>query len=184
MKPEFESATVSRDDEPSDTRKISVVNGYIVYTRAKRSLSLNSDDVECKRFREEAPVKLENNGARSCTGRDGECDNELKNEPQEVSTVRTFKRFTRSAMKASVESESGEMTGTELEQGASVASGGTETNGAIAAPRNKFELKMSKKIVVNRKPMTVKELFDTGLLDGVPVVYMGGIKKVRLMCSA
>ncbi|KAI9107238.1 hypothetical protein K1719_021847 [Acacia pycnantha] len=33
---------------------------------------------------------------------------------------------------------------------------------------------MSKKIVLSKKPMTVKELFDTGLLDGVSVVYMGG----------
>ncbi|XP_073223686.1 uncharacterized protein [Cicer arietinum] len=31
----------------------------------------------------------------------------------------------------------------------------------------------TKSIVVNKKPMTVKELFDTGLLDGVPVVYVG-----------
>ncbi|KAK7392515.1 hypothetical protein VNO78_20957 [Psophocarpus tetragonolobus] len=28
-------------------------------------------------------------------------------------------------------------------------------------------------IVVNKKPVTVKELFETGLLDGVPVVYVG-----------
>ncbi|KAL1187240.1 hypothetical protein V6Z11_A01G236200 [Gossypium hirsutum] len=34
---------------------------------------------------------------------------------------------------------------------------------------------MSKKISLNKCPMTVKELFDTGLLDGVPVVYMGTI---------
>ncbi|XWS43506.1 hypothetical protein CRYUN_Cryun16bG0109900 [Craigia yunnanensis] len=45
----------------------------------------------------------------------------------------------------------------------------------LMTPRKNLELKMSKKIALNRCPMTVKELFDTGLLDGVPVVYMGTI---------
>ncbi|XP_057742416.1 increased DNA methylation 1-like [Arachis stenosperma] len=37
-----------------------------------------------------------------------------------------------------------------------------------------FKTKSSEKVVVvNRRPVTVKELFDTGLLDGVPVFYMG-----------
>ncbi|XVE61612.1 hypothetical protein DITRI_Ditri06bG0054300 [Diplodiscus trichospermus] len=45
----------------------------------------------------------------------------------------------------------------------------------LATPRKNLELKMSKKIALNKCPMTVKELFDTGLLDGVPVVYMGTI---------
>ncbi|XVE96561.1 hypothetical protein REPUB_Repub02eG0233200 [Reevesia pubescens] len=45
----------------------------------------------------------------------------------------------------------------------------------LATPRKNLELKMSKKISLNKCPMTVKELFDTGLLDGVPVVYMGTI---------
>jgi histone H3/H4 len=85
---------------------------------------------------------------------------------------RTFKRVTRSAaMKA------GEEMVTELKQDGSVVA--SEINGAFPASRNKLELKMSKKIVVNKKPTTVKELFLTGLLDGVSVVYIGGIKKVR-----
>lgn len=47
---------------------------------------------------------------------------------------------------------------------------------ALTSPRKNLELKMSKKIALNKKPMTVTELFETGLLDGVSVVYMGGIK--------
>ncbi|XP_044495262.1 uncharacterized protein LOC123218096 isoform X2 [Mangifera indica] len=47
---------------------------------------------------------------------------------------------------------------------------------AFSSPKKNLELKMSKKIVLNKKPMTVTELFETGLLDGVTVVYMGGIK--------
>ncbi|KAJ1376395.1 Zinc finger, PHD-type [Sesbania bispinosa] len=167
VKPESESAT----------RKVCVVNGYIVYTRAKRSLnSCNgfSEDGEFKRFKSnaEVPVKTEN-GVDCCMGKDSVCD-EVKSENKEVD-VRTFKRNTRSTLKANVVESGGEKTGSELEQGGAPVANG-KTDGGTR--RSKLELKMSKKIVVNRKPMTVKELFDTGLLDGVSVVYMGGIKKV------
>lgn len=47
---------------------------------------------------------------------------------------------------------------------------------ALSSPKKNLELKMSKKIVLNKKPMTVTELFETGLLDGISVIYMGGIK--------
>ncbi|KAE8679392.1 Acyl-CoA N-acyltransferase with RING/FYVE/PHD-type zinc finger domain isoform 4 [Hibiscus syriacus] len=50
----------------------------------------------------------------------------------------------------------------------------TEDSG-LTTSRNDLEFKMSKKIALDRCPMTVKELFDTGLLDGVPVVYTGTI---------
>jgi len=90
--------------------------------------------------------------------------------------VRTFKRTTRSAtMKANA--GSGEETVTKLEQESAAAD--SEIDGALAARRNKMELKMSKKISVDKKrPTTMKELFRTGLLDGVSVVYVSGIKKV------
>ncbi|XP_039047568.1 uncharacterized protein LOC120188123 [Hibiscus syriacus] len=45
----------------------------------------------------------------------------------------------------------------------------------LTTSRKNLELKMSKKVALTKCPMTVKELFDTGLLDGVPVVYMGTI---------
>lgn len=38
-----------------------------------------------------------------------------------------------------------------------------------------------RKIVHNKKLMTVKDLFETGLLDGVVVVYMAGTNKVDLL---
>ncbi|KAK7284960.1 hypothetical protein RJT34_19714 [Clitoria ternatea] len=155
VKPESESATVP----VGQPRELSVVNGYIVYTRAKRSLD------SCNGLPEEAElaVKPENCGA----GRDSEC----KEEEEEAVVVRTFKRSRRLASKANVESESEQAVNGNCEGG---------INDALTASKsknNKLELKMSKKIAVNRNPMTVKELFDTGLLDGVSVVYMGGIKK-------
>ena len=47
---------------------------------------------------------------------------------------------------------------------------------ALTHSKRNLELKMSKKIALDNVPMTVKELFETGLLEGVPVVYMGGKK--------
>ena len=87
--------------------------------------------------------------------------------------ARTRKRCRQSELKAKVEC-CDQTVVSESEQ--VVENGESGINGAaLGAPRNKMELKMSKKIVINRKPMTAKELLDTGFLDGVSVVYMGGI---------
>ncbi|KAG5072679.1 hypothetical protein JHK86_007890 [Glycine max] len=100
-----------------------------------------------------------------------ECE-KLKNESTEV-VARTRKRCRQSELKAKVEC-CDQTVVSESEQ--VVENGESGINGAaLGAPRNKMELKMSKKIVINRKPMTAKELLDTGFLDGVSVVYMGGI---------
>lgn len=97
------------------------------------------------------------------------------------------RRFTRSALKpkaeppepeTAVNAAPPEAAGNEL-----VSNLDGESNVAVnssSTPKNKLELKMSKKIALDKKPTTVKELFDTGLVDGVPVVYMGG-KKVLLI---
>ncbi|XP_072076670.1 uncharacterized protein [Arachis hypogaea] len=153
----------------SNTRNVSMVNGYIVYTRANRGNRnlcneiSNTNESTKFRIREDVepnaklPMK-ENNGKKILAGKENECS-----EPKlklSVSMVRPFKRFTRrsAALEGKVVSndDGGEVSG---------------------ISRNKLEMKMSKKIVVNKTPMTVKELFHTGLLDGVSVVYMGGIKK-------
>ena len=153
----------------SNTRNVSMVNGYIVYTRANRGNRNLCNEIsntnESKKFRiredvepnAKLPMK-ENNGTKTLAGKKNKCS-----EPKcelSVSMVRPFKRFTRrsAALEGKVVSndDGGEVSG---------------------ISRNKLEMKMSKKIVVNKTPMTVKELFHTGLLDGVSVVYMGGIKK-------
>ncbi|WCJ34412.1 Acyl-CoA N-acyltransferase with RING/FYVE/PHD-type zinc finger domain [Euphorbia peplus] len=56
-----------------------------------------------------------------------------------------------------------------------------EGSALIPPPKKNLELKMSKKIALGSIPMTVKELFETGLLEDVPVVYMGG-KKFQAFC--
>ncbi|CAK9323128.1 unnamed protein product [Citrullus colocynthis] len=90
-----------------------------------------------------------------------------------------IKRFTRSSLRPKVEPM--EVTpitiGSVKEEVISDVGGETsETVNSLSTPKNKLELKMSKKIALNKKPMTVRELFDTGLLEGVPVIYMG-VKK-------
>lgn len=59
---------------------------------------------------------------------------------------------------------------------------GEATGGLSGSKRrkNKLELKMSKKIAMNKKLMTVTELFETGFLDGVTVVYMGCNKVILI----
>ncbi|KAG7961200.1 hypothetical protein I3843_09G004200 [Carya illinoinensis] len=76
--------------------------------------------------------------------------------------------FTPSAVRPKVKPEPGESL-----VNASEDLDGEATGGVNLTPKNKLELKMSKKIALNKKPMTVRELFETGLLDGVTVVYMG-----------
>ncbi|KHN02285.1 Putative pectinesterase 15 [Glycine soja] len=165
VKPETEYAAVSTDQP----RKVSVVNGYIVYTRAKRSLD------SCNGFSEHAELK--DNAEVEVKTENGECE-KLKNESTEV-VARTRKRSRRSALEAKVEC-CDQMVVSETEQ--VVANGGSGINGALGAPRNKMELKMSKKIVVNRKPMTVKKLFDTGFLDGASGLR-GVIRDGGILCS-
>ncbi|KAL0555426.1 hypothetical protein IC582_009371 [Cucumis melo] len=90
-----------------------------------------------------------------------------------------IKRFTRSSLEPKVEPM--EVTpiaiGSVKEEVISDVGGETsETVNSLSTPKNKLELKMSKKIALNKRPMTVRELFETGLLEGVPVIYMG-VKK-------
>lgn len=127
---ESTATTVSPDSENDTTN--TRVNGYVVYTRRKRTLTLHSSNDAAKWLRT-ADIKVE---ARHGGGGGGDDDVVFKRRPK-------------------LESE---LTEVELKTATS--------------------LKTTKKIiVVHKKPVTVKELFQTGLLDGVPVVYVG-CKKV------
>ncbi|CAK9157701.1 unnamed protein product [Ilex paraguariensis] len=72
---------------------------------------------------------------------------------------------------------------------------GLEGEGGLTVfgiPTEKLEMKISKKIEARGRPTTVKELFETGLLEGYPVFYNGGkkgiplrgtIKDIGILCS-
>ncbi|RZR79497.1 hypothetical protein BHM03_00005227 [Ensete ventricosum] len=69
---------------------------------------------------------------------------------------------------------SGESTGSEGTKG-----GENSVNGSLSStPKNKMELKMSKKISLTKLPGNVRELLSTGLLEGLPVKYMTSNGKV------
>ncbi|XP_059626948.1 uncharacterized protein LOC132269709 [Cornus florida] len=80
-----------------------------------------------------------------------------------------------SASKSNVELvESAEVSLTEDVKTEEVAE--SETVSSLVTPANKLEMKMSKKISLKRFPPKLKELLDTGLLEGLPVRYIRGSK--------
>lgn len=219
------------EDFSSKRFKGTVVNGWIVYTRGRKSginvhnqFSENENE-NIKRLRKSEVPKTD---ARLCVEEvlrgelvevviedESNCDLEMHTIKEEAASrlppfyaeesgavevpvliangsgaekeLRevAFRRFTRSALKPKVESvdaetlvSPSEAVGNELMS--KLDEDTTVAVSASATPKNKLELKMSKKIALNKKPTTVKELFDTGLVDGVPVIYMGG-KKVLLI---
>ncbi|XWS55912.1 hypothetical protein CRYUN_Cryun09bG0040800 [Craigia yunnanensis] len=92
--------------------------------------------------------------------------------------LKALRRYKRSLLRPKVEAlDSLECEQKTVENVLDSNFGGEEAaeESGLATLRKNLELKMSKKIALNKCPMTVKELFDTGLLDGIPVVYMGTI---------
>ncbi|CAI9097901.1 OLC1v1034420C1 [Oldenlandia corymbosa var. corymbosa] len=103
------------------------------------------------------------------------------------------RRFTRSALKTTVvdvEMINGDSEGF---KDASFAESEVDDNGTVEV-QGKMEMKMSKKIEIEiaGRPSTVRELLETGLLEGYPVFYNGGnkgiplrgtIKDVGILCS-
>ncbi|KAM6593063.1 hypothetical protein CsatA_000766 [Cannabis sativa] len=191
-----------------------IVNGVIVYTRARKSRNNNARvDEHVERLKPppsvdacmqselvEVLVEDDTIGSSAIRPVKHESTSELHSSlaapfPLEGGAVEVpvlmveknlaqeaLRRFTRSAFKPKFETievktlvNEREAVGNELmlTLNGEDSSAGVSTS---ASTMNKLELKMSKKIALNKKPTTVKELFDTGLVDGVPVVYMGGKK--------
>lgn len=167
----------------------SVVDGYIVYTRRKKARNSchDDDDDSCENQKlkrlKTSSVEIGNVGDRVETRVSSSVVNSNNDSVQKEGggnvVGKPLKWYSRSKTRfldkvASVS----ESCQTENENAKSDDGKVKEESelSALTAPRSKMELKMSKKIVINKKPMTVKELFDTGLLDGVPVVYVGAKK--------
>ncbi|KAK3006237.1 hypothetical protein RJ639_016808 [Escallonia herrerae] len=164
-------------------------NGFAVYRRNKRFKTAKPDgeSVNSEEFKGESKevgrlamrdgesVNLEESKGGIPEGdakvlRDGECVNleesksGVKEEEEENEAAR---RYTQLALRGM---EGAELLDDEVESG-----GDSEVETAT----RKMEMKMSKKIAVNRRPTTVRELFETGLLEGYPVYYNGGKKTSR-----
>ncbi|OVA19479.1 Pectinesterase [Macleaya cordata] len=115
-----------------------------------------------------------------------DCNNELQNAVSEEQP----RRFTRSALKPKEE----KMEISEdacMNQATAIDNGG---NSPMRSPtKMKLEMKMSKKIALTKFPSKLKELLDTGMLEGLPVKYVfqgkknielrGTIKEPGILCS-
>ncbi|KAA8544144.1 hypothetical protein F0562_022220 [Nyssa sinensis] len=110
---------------------------------------------------------------------DGILENSLHEKP--------LKRFTRSALKSKAESiellaiediKTEEVAKTEEDiKTEEVAE--SDVVSSLVTPANKLEMKMSKKIALQKFPTKLKELLETGLLEGLPVQYLRGSKVRR-----
>ncbi|XP_011094567.1 uncharacterized protein LOC105174236 [Sesamum indicum] len=141
---------------------------------------------------------LENSGFRVEESEGEMMEVEVKEDPMALVAVRSdgLRRFTRSVLKSKDEDsemeneESGDLTETVILEADGI---GNEKLTVLGNPKTrKMEMKMSKKILIKGRPTTVRELFETGLLEGYPVFYNGGkrgfplrgtIKDAGILCS-
>ncbi|GMH30179.1 hypothetical protein Nepgr_032022 [Nepenthes gracilis] len=124
-----------------------------------------------------------------------------KRHTKKFSPKQPVRRFTRSALKLKEDAvgvvkkeENSEMKDSEGVSGDNVeVDEGKNDEGTLSAvPDRKLELKMTKKITMTKIPQTVKEVLETGLLEGYPVYYdhgkkgpglRGTIRGVGILCS-
>ncbi|GLT58952.1 hypothetical protein SLA2020_318050 [Shorea laevis] len=92
-----------------------------------------------------------------------------------LNALRWFSRSLRKTGAEPEESLAGELQAVANEVVPNLDEEAAAEGSGLGTPRKNLELKMSKKIALNKCPMTVKELFETGILDGVTVIYMGTI---------
>ncbi|CAN4119428.1 unnamed protein product [Withania somnifera] len=84
-----------------------------------------------------------------------------------------MRRFTRSALKTGEDAKVSQCDSTKIEEVHE-----TDSVGTMSAPA-KLELKMSKKVELTKIPTKLKDLLETGLLEGLPVRYIRGTTKGR-----
>ncbi|KAJ8532792.1 hypothetical protein K7X08_015681 [Anisodus acutangulus] len=110
-------------------------------------------------------------------------------------TTVSGRRFTRSVLKLNVEPLDMSNENLEVLDGKLITCGNVhDSNGVsiLSSPIKEPEMEMSKKISIIGRPTTVKELFETGLLEGYPLFYNGGkrgiplrgtVKDIGILCS-
>lgn len=83
-----------------------------------------------------------------------------------------MRRFTRSALKTEDDAKVSQCDSIKIGEFHE-----TDSVGTMSAPA-KLELKMSKKVALTKIPTKLKDLLETGLLEGLPVRYIRGTTKV------
>ncbi|KAJ6750179.1 hypothetical protein OIU85_000782 [Salix viminalis] len=206
---DFEKLITAEDDDRHIKRIKSLEESNIDVANAVNA-SINDDNFKCRQvnnktvigehincnnvkkgiFKEESKGSLAMKGANEMAvvvfGENGEPNS--NNRP---------KRVTKSKLKILLQAVEVTVEGPEAIEGEALSRVDVEMiaeGSALTPPKKNLELKMSKKIALDNVPMTVKELFETGLLEGVSVFYMGGkkfqafglrgtIKDVGILCS-
>lgn len=136
-------------------RRVEMVNGYIVYTRRRKRTPHSENEKAAKRLKTcEGGTDNDDNAQVKVENSVLLVSDEVVRNDDAVSGT-LIKRHRRPSLKLKFDSEDADAD-----------------NAAVSATARVANAKSIK------KPVTVKELFDTGLLDGVPVVYLG-CKKVR-----
>ncbi|CAA3013300.1 Histone acetyltransferase [Olea europaea subsp. europaea] len=109
---------------------------------------------------------------------------EVKGDPSvELVKSDASRRSTRSALKIKSDNSlienggSGELRETVFLEAGSLENGDVS---ALGTPMRATELKTSKKVPIKALPTTVRELFETRLLEGYPVLYNGGKRGFQL----
>ncbi|XP_057463398.1 uncharacterized protein LOC130753384 isoform X2 [Actinidia eriantha] len=98
----------------------------------------------------------------------------MKHEVISDGFVEAPRRFTRSALNSKTEVGLIQCSVSVASGNETILNGEVNVSSAVSAlgtQTKKLELKMSKKIALNTKPRTIKELFSTGLLEGYSVFY-------------
>ncbi|XP_051131514.1 uncharacterized protein LOC127251720 isoform X2 [Andrographis paniculata] len=174
--------------------RTSEMNGYCVYTRNKRLKTKAAGRIGCsdklqgdlRSTVKTADAACSNVGGIDSglgdvgfSGAEGEgvmMDIEIKEEPFVATRSAVPRRFTRAMLKSRGDDLENLRDTVILE-----ADAFTNENLALGNPETrKMEMKMSKKILIKGRPTTVRELFETGLLEGYPVFYNGGKKEFPL----
>ncbi|XP_049407187.1 uncharacterized protein LOC125870728 isoform X2 [Solanum stenotomum] len=169
-------------------------NGVVVYRRnkrLKRAANVDGGESTDSKFNNSGGKYVIKDGTEGISGNVESVKEMVEVEVKEESTLTVScatvagRRLTRSVLKLNVEPL--DMSNENLE----VLDGKLITcNGASPAEESKMEI--SKKISIIGRPTTVRELFETGLLEGYPVFYNGGkrgiplrgtVKDIGILCS-
>lgn len=153
---EPESGDPNRHRPDEAQVKVSDSNGVVVYRRNKRLKTADSSGkvVNMDVTKGNSGIPVSNSDV-------------MEVEVKEESRIRRFTRSALGRQRELLEITNGN-SGGEVDERSGVTMSGT--------PTKKLEMKMSKKISITVIPETVKELFETGLLEGYPVFYNGGKK--------
>ncbi|KAL3327695.1 hypothetical protein AABB24_035392 [Solanum stoloniferum] len=169
-------------------------NGVVVYRRnkrLKRAAKVDGGESTDSKFNNSGGKGVIKDGTEGISGNVESVKDMVEVEVKEESTLTVNcatvagRRLTRSVLKLNVEPLDMSNENLEVLDEKLITCNG-------ASPAEESEMEISKKISIIGRPTTVRELFETGLLEGYPVFYNGGkrgiplrgtVKDIGILCS-